>query len=454
MHMNQAPKVLFEPERHVPVHGEYEVVVVGGGPAGIMAAVAAAMHGRQTLLIERYGFLGGMGTAAGVTNFFGLYANIDGEIRQVVRGVVDELLRRIDQLGGLNAPHLVKAKAKAQAYDTAAYKCAADDLLLAKGVGVLFHALAVGVIMNPDKTIHALLIETKSGRRAVLGKLFIDCSGDGDLAAWAGAPFEIGDSAGNTLYSTMMFRINGVDSATAGAAWQTIDRHMEEAERRGITLPGRHAILRPQRNPIEWRVCVTKLRNRDGAPIDGTNAIELSEGEMEGRRQALAFFEFLRRDVPGFSRSYIVDLPPQLGIRATRRIVGCYQLSGQDVASCASFADRIGINGLPLDNPIAGDVRWTCPDSTSRGFYDLPYRMLLPVGVRNLLVAGRCASMTHEGQSAARASGACFVMGQAAGTAAHLALSAGDDPAEVSVESLQLMLKSDGVYLGCDYATR
>src|SRR5882724_4879940 len=136
MHMNQAPKVLLEPERHVPVHGEYEVVVVGGGPAGIMAAVAAAMHGRQTLLVERYGFLGGMGTAAGVANFFGLYAYVHGEIRRVVHGIVDELLARIERLGGLCAPHLVRGKAKAQAYDIAAYKCAADELLLANGVDI------------------------------------------------------------------------------------------------------------------------------------------------------------------------------------------------------------------------------------------------------------------------------------------------------------------------------
>src|SRR5947209_19931206 len=111
--MNQAPKVLLEPERHVPVHGEYEVVVIGGGPAGITAAAAAAMHGRQTLLVERYGFLGGMGTAAGVSNFFGLYANVRGEIHQVVHGITDELLARIDRLDGLNTPHLVKGKTKA-----------------------------------------------------------------------------------------------------------------------------------------------------------------------------------------------------------------------------------------------------------------------------------------------------------------------------------------------------
>src|SRR5262249_59978745 len=121
-----------EPERHIPVRGDYEVVVLGGGPAGIAAAAAAAGRSRKVLLVERYGFLGGMGTAAGVTNFCGLHANVHGDIRQVVHGVADDLLGRIDRLGGLNAPHLVFGKTKAQAYDTAAYKIAADDLLLAK----------------------------------------------------------------------------------------------------------------------------------------------------------------------------------------------------------------------------------------------------------------------------------------------------------------------------------
>ncbi|HEY7999924.1 MAG TPA: FAD-dependent oxidoreductase, partial [Pseudolabrys sp.] len=136
------PSHLTEPARNTPIAGEYDVVVLGGGPAGIAAAAAAGMHGRRVLLIERYGFLGGMGTAAGVTNFCGLHANVHGEIRQVVHGVADDLLARIERLGGLNAPHLVLGKIYAQAYDTAAYKCAADDLLLSRHVDILFHALA------------------------------------------------------------------------------------------------------------------------------------------------------------------------------------------------------------------------------------------------------------------------------------------------------------------------
>jgi hypothetical protein len=441
-----SPRTIVEPERRIAVRGEYEIVVLGGGPAGIAAAAAAAAHGRKTLLVERYGFLGGMGTAAGVTNFCGLFANVYGDIRQLVHGIADELLARIDRLGGLNAPHLVFGKTKAQAYDTAVYKCAADDLLRAKGADILFHALAAGVVMDADDTIQALLVETKSGREAVLGKIFIDCSGDGELAAWAGAPFELGDGAGNFLYPTMMFRVNGVDPAAAAA---DIPALMEEAERRGVKFPRKGAIVRPQRNPIEWRVNVTQLRNPDGSAVDGTDAAELSAGEIEGRRQALAFFEFLRRDVPGFANAYIVDIPPQLGVRETRRITGRYQLSGDDVISCASFADTIGVNGWPIEKHVAGDVLWQWPNIPgSRGYNHLPYRMLLPLEVRNLLVAGRCASMTHEGQSAARVSGACFVMGQAAGSAGHLALAAGTDPADIAVNGLQALLEKNGAYLG------
>jgi len=451
--MAATPSYLTEPERKTPIGGDYDVVVLGGGPAGIAAAVAAGMHGRKVLLVERYGFLGGMGTAAGVTNFCGLHANVHGEIRQVVHGIADQLLARIERLGGLNAPHLVLGKIFAQAYDTAAYKCAADDLLLSNGVEILFHALATGVVMENETRIKALLVETKSGRSAILARVLIDCSGDGDLAAFAGAPFEKGGADGQMLYPTMMFRVNGVDAALAGDAWRTIPALMETAEKRGVNFPRKGAILRPQKHSNEWRVNVTQVKNERGCAVDGTDANELSAGEIEGRRQALAFFEFLKREAPGFGDSYIVDIPPQLGVRETRRIAGHYQLTADDVLSCASFADTVGVNGWPIEAHVAGDVVWRWPDIPgSRGFNHLPYRMLVPRGLDNLLVAGRCASMTHEGQSAARVSGGCFVMGQAAGTAAHLLLAGNVANADIEVGQLQETLESDGAYLGRDVA--
>jgi hypothetical protein len=442
-----------EPARRVPLYGEYEVVVLGGGPAGIAAAVAAAHAGRRTLLIERYGFLGGMGTAAGVTNFCGLHANVHGKMHRVVRGVASELLDRIDQLGGLNAPHLILGKILAQAYDTAAYKIAADDLLAAQKVELLFHALGAGIVMHDEKRIDALLVETKAGRQAVRALTFIDCSGDGDLAAWAGARYEIGDNNGSMLYPSMMFRLNGIDPERAGEAWRTIPALMEQAEAAGTHhFPRKAAIVRPQRSAIEWRVNFTQLARADGAAINGLEPDDLTRGEIDGRRQAVKAFNFLRT-VPGFEKSYIVDLPPQLGIRETRRIVGGYMLSGEDVLGCASFEDSIGVNGWPIESHVAGDVVFKFPPiPESRGFNELPYRMLIPESLDNLLVAGRCASMTHDGQSAARVSGACFAMGEAAGTAAALALGGNTIPRDIAVNKLQLELIKRGAFLGQNQA--
>ena len=441
------PAFIHEPARDTALIGTYDVVVLGGGPSGIAAATAAARTGSRTLLVERYGFLGGMGTAAGVTNFCGLHANVHGEIRQVVHGVADDLLARIARLGGLNEPHVIfEGKIAAQAYDNAALKIAADDLVISSGARILFHAHAAGVAMRTPTQIGSLFLETKSGRCAVDARIFIDCSGDGDLAAHAGAPFEKGPEL---LYPTAMFRVGNVDAARAGEAWRKIPGLMEEAEHRGRKFPRKAPIVRPQKNPAEWRVNVTQLANADGTPVDGTDSEQLSAAELEGRRQIVDFFGFLREDVPGFENAYILEIAPQVGIRETRRVIGEYQLTEADVLGCASFDDTIGVNGWPIEAHVKGDVVFRFQDiPASRGFNHLPYRMIVPRSIDNLLVAGRCASMTHMGQSAARVSGGCFVMGQAAGTAATLAIGANGRPRDVDIGELQRSLGRDGVYLG------
>jgi hypothetical protein len=442
-------RTIEEPARRTPLFGEYDLVVLGGGPAGIVAAAVAARAGLATLIVERYGFLGGMGTAAGVTNFCGLHANVHGELKQVVHGIADDLLGRIDRLGGLRPPHvLFGGKSMAQAYDNAAYKIAADDLLAASGTKILFHALAVGVTMHDAQTIEALILETRSGRVAVRARIFIDCSGDGDLAALAGAPYELGDGAGNMLYPSTMFRVNGVDAARAADAWATIPQLMAEAEVRGMRFPRKGAIVRPQKHPAEWRVNITQLKNDDGSAINGTDARQISDGELQGRRQVMQTFEFLKT-VPGFEECYIVDIAPQVGIRETRRVTCDYMLSESDVLDCADFDDTIGVNCWPVEEHVKGDVIFRFADiPRARGYNQLPFRMLLPRDMRNLLVAGRCAGMTHGGQSAARVSGACFVMGEAAATAAALALKSNAAPRDMDVGALQARLVEQDVWLG------
>lgn len=441
------PRHLIEPARRTPVIAEVDVLVLGGGPAGITAAAAAARAGCSVLLIERYGFLGGMGTAAGVTNFCGLHANVHGELKQVVHGLADELLDRLRALGGLNEPHvLFGGKICAQAYDNAALKVAADALVLGHGAQLLFHAQAVGVQMRDAANIEALLVETRSGRGAISAQVFIDASGDGDLAAWSGAPFEKGPEL---MYPSSMFRVNGVDAARAGDAWNHFGALMAEAQAKGRRFARRTPIIRPQKNPAEWRANVTQLSNADGSAVDGTDAWQLSAAEVDGRRQIVDFVSFLRESAPGFENAYLLEIAPQVGIRETRRIVGECVLTEAHVLGCASFDDSIGVNGWPIEAHVRGDVVFRFTDVPQcRGYNQLPLRMIVPRVVDNLLVAGRCASMSHEGQSAARVSGACFVMGEAAGVAAALSRNHAWQPRQVPAPDVQRQLEAQGAWLG------
>ena len=456
MILETAWSTIVEPARILPVYGEFDVVVVGGGPAGLAASVSAARHGARVLLVERYGFLGGMGTAGGVTNFAGLYGRQNGEMRQVVHGVVDDLLARMAAMGGLNAPQDgMQGRIRVQAYDVSSLKCAADQLLVASGVQILFHAWAAAVVMQ-DRRIEALVVETKSGRMAIRSTRFIDCSGDADIAHFAGAPYEVGDGFGSGLYPTTMFRVGHVDATLALPAvgeFKAINTWMAKAQ---IDKPGKYqfpregAILRPQKNPSEWRANVTQIGNAAGKAMDATDARQLSDGELAGRRQIASYFQFLRDEVPGFAHANIVDIAAQIGVRETRRIQGQYVLTGEDILTSCTFDDAIGINAWPMELHAEGRIDWHFPhnweSANGRVYNDLPWRMLVPHAVDNLLVAGRCASMTHEGQSAARVSGACFVMGQAAGTAAAM-LSSSQSFADVNVKVLQQNLMCAAVYL-------
>lgn len=440
---------ITEPARETPVLGETEVLVLGGGPAGIAAAVAAAKTGARTVLLERYGFLGGMGTAAMVTNFCGLHATINGSIQQVVRGVADDILARLDRLGGLRPPHEVKDPAgglgtAAQAYDTSAYKMAADDLMASAGVDVHYHTFATGVVMDGAR-IDAVLVETKSGRGALRARQFIDCSGDADLALWSGAACVKGGDDGFLAYPTTMFRLANVDDARAASEGKPNLAQLIAEAGADYDLPRKTGIINPQPHPGEWRCNLTQI-SRDGAPIDGSDWADLTFAEREGRRQVQEYFRFLKDRVPGFENAYLLETAPQIGIRETRRIAGRYMLSGDDVLSCRDFDDTIGCNGWPLEQHVKGSAKWTFVQG--RGYHQIPFAATIPDGVDNLLVAGRCASTTQDGQASLRVSGPCFAMGQAVGTAAALSCGSGDAPGAIDIAVLQDRLRRDGAFLG------
>ena len=442
-------KTIIEPAREIELAAETEILIIGGGPAGIAAATAAARCGARVMLLEKYGFLGGMGTAAMVTNFCGLHANINGSVQQIVRGVADDILERLDNLDGLREPHPVKAKGgghdvAAQAYDTSAYKMATDDLLLSAGVDIRFHTFAVDVLMDGAQ-IDAVLVETKSGRKAIKAEVFIDCSGDGDLAYWSGAECVKGDDNGFMAYPTTMFRVANVDDDKVHNEGKPNLSALIEAAAKDYNLPRKTGVLGSQPHAGEWRVNLTQI-SRDGDPIDGSDWNDLGFAETEGRRQSQEYFRFLKDCVPGFENSYLLETAPQVGIRETRRIIGEHILSEDDILSCRDFEDSIGCNGWPLEQHLKGSAKWTFLGG--RGYHQIPFGTTLPKGVDNLLVAGRCASTTPEGQASLRVSGPCFAMGQAVGTAAELARRSGVTPKEIDVKALQHRLVSDGAFIG------
>jgi hypothetical protein len=440
---------VIEPERRIPVHATVDVLVLGGGPAGIAAAVAAARAGAVTMLIERYGFLGGAGTASMVSNFCGLFAHdATGGVSQVTHGIADEILARLAARDALAKPMSSRRfPVTTQAYDIAAFKIVLDEVLAEAGVRVMFHTIGVGVL-TADRRAQALVVESKSGRAAVRASLFIDASGDADLAAWCGVPFDVGDDDGHMQFPTTMFRVGQVDHERAQRdGIPVLEELMTAAEASGrFSFARRSAVVRPQPHATEYRVNITQVRNRDGFAVSGIDVDELSYGEADGRRQASDFARFLRECVPGFASSYLLELAPQLGIRETRRIRGAYQLCAADVLGAASFHDSIGVNPWPIEEHVAGDIAFE--HIPGRGYHELPYRSLVTNEIDNLLVVGRCASTDHRAQAATRVSGACFVMGQAAGTAAGIALDADGSVAEVPVPTLQERLRAHGAFLG------
>jgi hypothetical protein len=443
------------PQRSARYAGETDVLVVGGGPAGLAAAWAAARAGAKVVLAERYGFLGGNATAALVTMFttyytrarrktrtqkFTLYPSDHGPGEPVIDGFLGQFVERLVQAGGAIPPSLETGHTVP--FDPEVFKMIAMDMMDEAGVKFLFHAFASGI--TGKNRIDGIIFETKSGPLVINAKIVIDCTGDGDIGAWSGAPFAVGrDEDGLTQPMTLYFRMFDFDR-TAFAAyvqgrpeqWQGVfglwDLVEQATKAKDLKLPREDILFFPTPNEKEISLNCTRVTK-----VLGIDVWDLTFAEWQSRRQMRNITTFLRNYVPGFAKSYNVQSGVNVGVRETRRILGDYVLTGKDILAAKKFDDVIARGTYPLDihNPKGkGTILKRLPANEA---YDIPLRCLIPQNTKNLLVAGRCISGNHGAMASYRVMPICMATGQAAGVCAALAVKTKKPPREVPVRDVQ-----------------
>jgi hypothetical protein len=446
------------------VGGDADVLVVGGGPAGLGAAIGAADAGARVILAERYGFFGGNATAALVMPLMSFHTQRPapekngattllptdhGPGQPVVAGVLKRLLERLVQVGGAIPPSLDTGYVVP--FDPEWFKLVALELLNEAGVQFLLHAFASGVL--GEKKVQGAIFETKSGPVAIRARVVVDCTGDADMAVQAGAPFEVGRADGLAQPMTLMFRMAEFQKAAFDryvkehpGQWRGVHGLWDlvrEATRAGeLELPREDILFFA--TPHEHEVSVNSTRV---TRVLGTDVWDLTYAECASRRQMLQIAEFLRRYVPGFERSYAVQSGVNVGVRETRRIIGEYQLNADDVLNARRFDDAIARGAYPVDihNPAgSGTVLKRLPPGEA---YDIPLRCLLPQSTEGLIVAGRCISGTHEAHSSYRVMPIVMATGHAAGVCAALAARNGRAPRDVPAREVREVLLKQGASL-------
>jgi ribulose 1,5-bisphosphate synthetase/thiazole synthase len=433
-------RVLVPATEH-PVVEDADCVVVGGGSAGMAAAVTAARAELRTVVVEESAFLGGMSTGGCVGTFCGFYyREPGGDLVRLVGGFAAEVMDRL-----LAASHC---------YGPVPFKTTAAVPYVPWGVKVLYDAMAraeptlttylhahfTGAIVD-DGAIRAITVATRDGTVAMRAPYFVDASGDATLARAAGASAARGE---RLQYPSMMFYMQHVDLDRALPALfelnDLLERHYASA-----ALPRRSGNIIPTGRPGEVLVAMSRVALA-GRAVDGASARELTAGEMLGRAQAAECAEFLRRQMPGFADAFLSDTAPRLGIRETWRIDGAYALTEDDVLGGRKFDDGIGRGAWPIELHVDdGRTEWRFLDDGL--WYTVPYRTLVPRGVSNLLVAGRCVSATREAFASVRVIGPCMAEGQAAAAAIAEALPRATSLALVDVGAVQARLRALAVPL-------
>jgi hypothetical protein len=444
------PHSITEPSREIPVCFEADVVVVGGGPGGHSAAIAAARNGARTVLVERYGHLGGMATGGIVIQIPHLS---DGSKEQQIAGLCQEWLDRLDPIGGtLHPPRELigsddkQACARWRRYvgtviggrirqtawvDPELLKCVLNDMVNEAGVKLFLHSWGTTAITEDGK-VKGVVFESKSGRQAILGQVIIDGTGDGDLLPSAGAAFDsVWGPGTRSSQLALVFRIGNADFN------KTADFHEAEPDKYNEMMAGltkaagmRFLPLPTPRNDVVWM-------NNWVPNVSAINVEDLTKTELAVRKAIIPAVDFLKANVPGFEKSFIIDTAPQIGTRGSRRLVGEFTMSIDDVISGRSYEDTIA---------------WFAPvgqvgEGKNNIRVQIPYRCLVPEETDGLLVAGRSFASDARANDAANLIPHCVAIGEAAGTAAALAVRQGVEPRNINYRHLREQLQAQGVPL-------
>lgn len=443
----------------------YDVLIIGGGNAGCAAALAAARHGARTLLVERYGFLGGTATAAMV----GPWMTFHSGSERIVGGIAHEMVERLVALGG-SPGHIPDASdyvATITPFDPEMHKALLFDMMAENGVRLLLHAYFLDALLDASGAVLGARVATVGGLREYAAPVTIDASADAFVAASAGARVQQGDERGRVQPASLMFRLSHVDLAATAAYVRAHPEQMRtslapaDREPSALTaVAGLYALWQRARShgdvdvprelvsffmsPYADEVSVNMTRVVDIDPLDPD---DLTRAEVEARAQTMQLLAFFKRDVPGFANARIAATAVQIGIRESRRIAGVYTLTRDDVLEGRAFDDAVARSAYPIDlhDPSGSG---TTTHRLSRGAsYEIPYRCLVPERVDGLLVAGRCISTTHEALASTRLTPTVMTLGQAAGTAAATCARDGVRPRDIEVSVLRETLVRDGVDL-------
>jgi hypothetical protein len=430
--------------------GKFDVIVAGSGSAGSTAAIAAARGGARTLLIERYGFLGGTSTAV-LDTFYGFYTPGTRSLK-VVGGVADDVVAALQSFGCFERPNTYGA-GTGITYNSEYLKVVWERLVLEAGAHVLLHAW-VQETEVAGRRVRSVTAATKQGLRKFEADFFIDATGDADLCHFAGAPCELAGEHEPAQMLTTTFKVANVDFAARNTiSKQEFHARMAAADESGeFDLPRREGS--DHATPISGMMATNMTRvqsfvNSAGEFRNASDPELLTCAEIEGRRQALEYLRFLKQQIPGYAKAELVAFGTQIGVRETRRVRGEYRLTREDVLSAKQFEDQIGLCGAPIEEHHGGhDTKWQyLPDGRCVG---IPFRTLIPLALENVLVVGRCFSATHDAHASVRSMAQCMAMGQAAGTAAALCVAHKQSPRELNAAWLRKQLRASGAILSLE----